>query len=231
MSSNTEQTKKMLAKHHGGDGEHFAQLMVDTFENRFNEEFWQLWQQTIVPVLGEHPKVLDLGTGPGTFLSAVKQRYPQVTPIGVECAQYMLDAVKGLPDDAQLIEADLHDPQLPFDDNSVDAAVSSVVVHEMYQPVRMFHELLRVLKPGGRFYLRDWVRVPLQQYLQEVELDVFDKNTDARQLEDLFLHFVEHNRFSTEDLVFMLERTGFKVLESQLLKQGQHAWILAEKSR
>ena len=148
-----QQTQEMLAKHHR-DGEAFAQLMKDTFEERFGDEFWALWQANIGPVLPEKPTILDLGTGPGMLLKAFAERYPGVRAIGVECAPYMLNASVELPVGCEIISADLHDPHLPLAEGSVDAAIASVVLHEMHQPVRAMQEVHRCLKRGGRFSLK-----------------------------------------------------------------------------
>lgn len=229
MSDKIQQTQEMLAKHHR-DGEAFVQLMKDTYAGRFNDEFWAMWQMRIVPVLGESPVIVDLGTGPATFLRDVIVRHPNARAIGVECAEYMLQAASdNLPAGCEIITADLHDPHLPLDDNSVDAVVASVVLHEMHQPVRTLQEMQRCLKPGGIFYVMDWVRAPLQQYLADSELAVFDRQTPLNELEDLFIHFIEHNRFSIDDLALMLENTGFRVLEKMPLKAGRMARLVAEK--
>lgn len=228
MNDKIQQTKAMLAKHHK-DGEVFVQLMKDTYAGRFNDDFWALWNQQIAPVLSESPVILDLGSGPGLFLADVRSRHLNARAIGVECAEYMLNATNELPEGCEIIAADLHDPHLPLDDNSVDAVVASVVLHEMHQPVRTLQEMQRCLKPGGIFYVMDWVRAPLQQYLADSELAVFDRQTPLNELEDLFIHFIEHNRFSIDDLEFMLENTGFSVLEKTPLKNGQMARLVVEK--
>jgi len=228
FQQNLQQTQTMLAKHHR-DGEAFVQLMKDTYTGRFNDDFWDLWNTRMAPVLSESPVILDLGTGPGTFLRDIRKRHPQARAIGVECAEYMLAAANDLPEGCEIITADLHDPQLPLADNSVDVVVASVVLHEMHQPVRTLQEMQRCLKPGGIFYVMDWVRAPLAQYLADSELAVFDRQTPGEELEDLFIHFIEHNRFSIDDLAFMLENTGFHVLEKTPLKEGRMARLVAEK--
>ena len=223
-------TQKMLAKHHR-DGKAFAQIMKDTFAGRFNDEFWDMWAKNIHPVLSKNPTVLDIGTGPGMFLKVFLERYPDGRAIGVECAEYMINAVEGLPENAEIQTADLHDPHLDLEDNSVDAAVASVVIHEMNQPVRALQEVFRCLKPGGRFYILDWVRVPLQQYM-DAEMgknSVFSQNVSVEHIDDLFIHFIEHNRFTVDDLEFILEKTGYRVIEKSLLKNGSHARLIAEK--
>jgi SAM-dependent methyltransferase len=43
------------------------------------------------------------------------------------------------------------DPRLPFDDASFDDAVCCVSVDYLIEPIAVFREVLRVLRPGGRF--------------------------------------------------------------------------------
>ncbi len=230
MTDTLDKTRAMLAKHHR-NGEDFAQLMKDTFAGRFDEAFWREWRAWMEPALSRQPVIVDLGTGPGVMLRTLKDRYPAARVIGVEAAPYMLAAARAsLPAGAELLEADLHDPSLPLADNSVDAALAAVVLHEMNQPVRALQEVRRLLKPGGRLCVLDWVRAPLAQYLAaEGREDVFTPQCDTETLEDVFIHFIEHNRFSSDDLVFMLVRTGFKVLSVTPLRNGQFARIFAER--
>lgn len=227
--SQQQQTVTMLAKHHG-DGEVFAQLMEETYASRFNADFWRLWDSQIDTDLSNGSVVVDFGTGPATFVKELAGKNKNLKVYGVECAPYMLQAVGDLPDNAQMIEADLQDPHLPLEDSSVNAAVSSVVIHEMIQPVKMFREVRRILKPGAKFYIYDWVRAPLESYLKNSEINPYDDSISQEALEDLFTHFIEHNRFSLDDLVFMLKNTGFNIIDSGSRNDGQHAWLLAEKS-
>ncbi len=45
------------------------------------------------------------------------------------------------------------DPSLPFDDECFDDAVCCVSVDYLVQPIEVFREVARVLRPGGRFVL------------------------------------------------------------------------------
>lgn len=230
MSQRLQQTQAMLAKHHR-DGERFAEMMKKGFAERFDDDFWAEWAKWIAPVYSSKPVVLDLGAGPGMFVRALAERTPGMRAIGVECAPYMLAAVEALPDGCEILTEDLHDPHLPLADGSVDAAMASVVLHEMNQPLRTLQEVQRCLKPGGRLFILDWVRAPLEVYIraQTEETRVFDPATPVDELEDLFVHFIEHNRFSREDLVYLLNMCGFSVLHSRIMKEGRYAQIVAEK--
>ncbi|MFU8838856.1 MAG: class I SAM-dependent methyltransferase [Thiohalomonadaceae bacterium] len=230
MSERLQRTLDMLAKHHR-DGEKFVEMMKQGFAERFNDRFWQEWSDWIVPVFGTRPVVLDLGTGPGMFLHALADRHPGIRAIGVECAPYMLDALNNLPEGCEIISADLHEPKLPLADASVDAALASVVLHELNQPLRALQEMQRCLKPGGRLFILDWVRAPLETYIQAQteEARVFDHATSVDELDDLFVHFIEHNRFSREDLIYLLNMSGFSVVHSRIMKSGRYAQIIAER--
>ena len=230
MSDSVKATQDLLAKHHR-DGEQFAEMMKQTHASRFGEEFWQWWEQAISARIGKPGVVLDLDTGPASFLLELNRHLPQAKLYGVECAEYMLAAIpEELPDGCEILCADLHDPRLPLEDASVDVITASVVLHEMHQPVKTLLEAYRLLKPGGLFYILDWVRAPLERYLEDVDFPVFAPETAAEQLEDLFVHFIEHNRFSSDDLTFMLRHAGFKVVECTPLVQGRQARLLAMKS-
>ncbi|MGH8983676.1 MAG: class I SAM-dependent methyltransferase [Acidimicrobiia bacterium] len=58
-----------------------------------------------------------------------------------------------MADNPQLSEFVVHDlnrePRLPFDDGSFDAVVCAVSVQYLTQPVEVFAEAARVLRPGG----------------------------------------------------------------------------------
>ncbi|SCZ52564.1 class I SAM-dependent methyltransferase [Thiohalomonas denitrificans] len=230
MSERMKETREMLARHHR-DGERFAQMMKESFERRFDEAFWADWEQWVVPAYSERPVILDLGAGPGMFVKAAAERYPAARVVGVECAPYMLDAAETLPDNGELLCQDLHDPHFPLEEASVDAAVASVVLHEMNQPVRALQELTRCLRPGGRLLILDWVRAPLEVYVrnQTDEGRLFDPETPVDELEDLFVHFVEHNRFSREDLYYLLHRTGFAVIDSTVTREGRYGRLIAQR--
>lgn len=230
MSERRSKTEASLAKHHR-DTEKFVRSITESFERRFDEHFWQAWANWMEPAYSTQPVVIDLGAGTGQFIKALAERTPGLRGIGVEVAPYMLAAAEALPQGCELIAEDLHDPHLPLEAGSVDAVLCSVVIHEMDQPLRLLQELGRVMRPGGRFYLADWVRAPLEVYVRQQtdEAHLFGKTVGTDELDEFFIHFMEHNRFSREDLIYLLNKTGFAVIHSEILKEGRYTRIVAEK--
>ena len=227
---NMRETLEMLAKHHR-DGEAFAELMRESFTGRFDGEFWDAWERLVEPLLPERPTLLDLGSGPGLLLRELARRYPGARALGVECAPYMLEAVGELPEGCEVFVEDLHEPRIPLEDGSVDAAVASMVLHEMVQPLRALQEVRRCLKKGGVLVILDWVRVPLAQYLvsENKEQIAFGPAASTAELEDIFVHFIEHNRFTRADLAYLLEMSGFEIEADTPLRDGAHVRLIAIK--
>jgi SAM-dependent methyltransferase len=101
-------------------------------------------------------RVLDLATGTGWTSRVVAKRGAQVT--GVDIATGLLDAaernaaaerlsIRYLPGDAE---------QLPFEDASFDALVSTCGVMFASRPEAAAKELARVVRQGGRMALTTW---------------------------------------------------------------------------
>jgi len=230
MSVRRHKTEASLAKHHR-DTERFVQSITESFARRFDDVFWHAWQEWMEPAYSTQPVVVDLGAGTGQFIKTLVERHPGMRAIGVEVAPYMLAAVQDLPAGCEMVAEDLHEPRLSLEDGSVDVVMCSIVIHEMDQPLRLLQEISRVMRRGGRFYVADWVRAPLEVYVRQQtdESSLFGGEISTDELDEFFIHFMEHNRFSREDLIYLLNKTGFAVIHSELVKEGRYTRIVAEK--
>lgn len=127
---------------------------------------------TALAKLKEGETVLDLGSGGGLdcFLAA-KEVGPQGRVIGVDMTPDMLArarkaAVAGGYDNVEFRLGEIE--ALPVPDNSVDAIISNCVLNLSPARNRVFAEVMRVLKPGGRIMISDLIsHLPTPSFLVE----------------------------------------------------------------
>jgi len=104
--------------------------------------------------------ILDLGSGPG-FLACELAREVGATGriVAVDVSSDMNSiaskriAAAGLSDRVDIVEGDA--TALAFADAVFDAAVSTQVIEYLAEPDAALHQLIRVLRPGGRLVIID----------------------------------------------------------------------------
>ncbi len=100
-----------------------------------------------------YPTAMELGSGTGFFLLNLMQggviKKGSVTDLSPGMVQVALrNAEKlGLDVDGRVADAE----RIPYDDNTFDLVVGHAVLHHIPDVRAAFAEVLRVLKPGGRF--------------------------------------------------------------------------------
>lgn len=106
--------------------------------------------------------ILDVGCGTGALLRALAERTELPPLIGLDVSRRMLDEALSLSREAgvpmSLVRAEA--PELPFRDGGLGGVVQSGSLAAMPQPEALFQEVFRVLQPGARYVLLEWLRVP-----------------------------------------------------------------------
>lgn len=93
-------------------------------------------------------RILDAGCGAGPLFAQLRERGAVVS--GVDASAGMIERARlRLGQDADLRVADLADP-LPFEDDTFDDVIASLVLHYLEDWGPALAEVRRVLRPGGR---------------------------------------------------------------------------------
>ncbi len=106
--------------------------------------------------------ILDLGTGTAQIPIAFCRLAPTARAIAVDAAESMLAVARdnvaraGFADRLELKRADAK--KLPFADAAFAAVMSNSIIHHIPEPAAVLVEILRVLRPGGRIFVRDLLR-------------------------------------------------------------------------
>ena len=98
--------------------------------------------------------LLDAGCGTGAMLGMCRKEYPGRNYTGVDLSEKMIEAAKKKHiSGIRFVTGDCE--KLPFADCSFDVVTCSMSFHHYPNPEKFFMSLHRVLRPGGRFILRD----------------------------------------------------------------------------
>ena len=118
--------------------------------------------------------VLDLGSGAGfDLLIASRKVGDGGKVIGVDMTDDMIEAARenarrAGADNIELRKGTIE--ELPVEDGSVDWVISNCVINLSPEKEKVFAEIARVLKPGGRFSVSDIVAEDLPQEIREAAL-------------------------------------------------------------
>jgi ubiquinone/menaquinone biosynthesis C-methylase UbiE len=125
--------------------------------------------------------MLDIGCGNGSFLNRLSGHFEK--GVGVDASEGMLRQARAkMFTNSKLSFHKIDGPKLPFPDNSFDVVTSTLAFRYLdWDP--MVAEILRVLKPGGRFLVLDMVTAPVS--FNELGAFVFSK---VRQVYQKFFH-------------------------------------------
>ncbi len=119
--------------------------------------------------LSGNETILDVGCGRGLLLIEAAKRLKTGKAVGIDIwqqedlsgnnKQATLENAKteNVADNIELIDADVR--SMPFDDNSFDAIVSSMTIHNIYnkdERKKALLEIKRVLKPSGTILIQDF---------------------------------------------------------------------------
>lgn len=111
-----------------------------------------------------------------TMLGMFKQDYPERNYTGVDLSEKMIEtANKKHIDGMRFVAGDCEN--LPFADNSFDVVTCSMSFHHYPNPEKFFMSLNRVLRPGGRFILRDMASNSrlLMWFMNYIEIPIANK--------------------------------------------------------
>jgi SAM-dependent methyltransferase len=105
--------------------------------SKFNEE------------ISKTGKCLDVGALDFTQYFRIKDSHPNIEHYGID---YMTPQ-KPIPAGYVFKKVDLNEDIIPFNDDTFDYIIASHIIEHLNNPLDFFQDCIRVLKPGGKFYL------------------------------------------------------------------------------
>ncbi len=146
--------------------------------------------------------VLDIGTGTGDFIAALKEVFLSAQLTGIDPNTNSLNEAKQKYPEVNFVE--MGGENLSFEDNSFDVASISMALHHLPDISKTLNEMRRVVKPGG------WIIVN----------ELFSDNlSPAQEVHKMYHHF----RSSVDRLIGVSHNPTFK--KSEILEIIENAGI------
>ena len=159
-----------------------------------------------LPYLKPDMSLLDCGCGPGTITLGFAEVVSPGHVTGMDVEESQVEIARSNAETLGLSNATFETSniyELPYDDNSFDAAFSHGVLEHLSEPIKALQEMRRVLKPGGVIGIRaaDWagtIIAPASETLRDA-IDMYCK----------FRQYSGGNPFIGRDLRALLRESGF----------------------
>jgi len=138
--------------------------------------------------------VLDLGTGTALIplqLLATDNRFNSVIAcdLSIEMLKLAVAHVENQQLIPKILPAFCDCKRLPVSDISCDMVMSNSIIHHIPEPVTVFHEIRRVIKPGGHIFIRDLMRPKTSDQVEQfVVQDAGSDNAHQQQMFRQSLH-------------------------------------------
>jgi ubiquinone/menaquinone biosynthesis C-methylase UbiE len=157
--------------------------------------------------------VLDVGCGTGSLAIAAKRVVgPAGMVQGIDASPEMIARARRKAARAGVEVDFIHGvvEALPAPDGHFDAVLSTLMLHHLPRDARQqcAREMRRVLKPGGTVLAVDFGR-------------------PAGDRKSLLDHLHRHGRVAVEDIVSLLEKAGFEIVESGAVGVWNMNFVLA----
>ena len=186
-------------------------------------------RQFVIDFLDSGPagdEVLDLGTGTARIPIELCRQEQDCRIIASDAAVSMLEvakinvAIEGFEHRIQLHHGDSKD--LQFDDSLFDSVISNSLIHHVPKPEVVLAEMVRVVRPGGRLFVRDLMR---PETLEEVERFVAAySGQENKENQQLFRQSLIA-ALSLIEIRGMIEDAGFDAAGVQATSDRHWTWV------
>jgi ubiquinone/menaquinone biosynthesis C-methylase UbiE len=195
-----------------------------------------------------HGRVLDAGCGVGKLIPYLENEGNYESYVGVDSNKSMLEYAQDFEDRPRvtILSGDVTDLQSAADDSSLDTLVSMNVLYSVKDYDAAISEHRRVLKKGGQFLLSGPLDTCNFEFLVGRTYAEFEEkirnDSVFKEVWDIYIKCntfliksgkeqgYSPNMFSSDGIVGILEKHGFKIAKKESAYLGQSYFISCEKA-
>ena len=168
---------------------------------------------------------LDVGTGTAQIPIEICRQHPGITLVAVDLSEEMLRLGQRNVDRAGFAKRirleQVNARGLPFPDRHFPAVISNSIIHHIPEPRDGFAEMVRVCEFGGTLFVRDLLRPPSKEVLNQL-VSVYAAN-DAPHARQLFADSL-HAALTLDEVRAVIVPLGFEAETVQQTSDRHWTW-------
>ncbi len=157
---------------HGHDVDRFNRWAAGYDQHWMQRKIFDPVQRTVLQLAAEQVArpgaILDIGCGTGKLLGLAQARFPDARLVGVDAAIEMVKQAQASHPPGAIQFQQAMAEHLPFPDASFDLVFSTMTFHHWQDQGGGVAEIARVLTPGGRWLLAEFVATGLVNYVRKL---------------------------------------------------------------
>ena len=160
--------------HQGHDDVERFNRWANTYDRHWMQRvIFEPIQRTVLEMAAEQvarpAAILDVGCGTGKLLRSAEGLFPAARLVGVDAAPAMVRQAQTTNSRGGMIQVQQATAeQLPFPDASFDLVFSTMTFHHWQDQAKGAAEVARVLTPGGRWLLAEFVAAGLMKHIRRL---------------------------------------------------------------
>lgn len=198
---------------HGDSEEELLKRMKGGFHNRYDQEFWHIFEREMTA--NPHKAVLDIGCGSGLLLGEFRTRFKFQDLWGLDPNSKMIEHARAvLQRHTNSAEVSLHHTKFPaneqiFHNQRFDLIFAGFVLHEAKNLLKFVQEASLLLTPEGQLFLFEYERISLREYLE------YWCNRKGKSRKSAFQKYPFPHVFSLDDLQVIIEEAGLLTMTQE----------------
>ena len=182
-----------------------TRLAIDIYYSEVAEEILSSFKKGLI---------LDLGTGPGYLPIEIAKRSSDIKIIGVDLSRNLIQMARqnaqnsGFGD--RLAFEVGNSAKLRFDDATFDMVLSTGMLHSLRDPLKVFREIIRVLKRGAEAWIYDPARVASQIDVRRFKASLTFRERSIYLFFPLFSKINFGHNYTREEVVDIISVTDFE---------------------
>ena len=160
-------------------------------------------------------RLIDIGCGPGAFLSLVQERFPDIQLNALDLSEEMVQETRMRLAETSI--ATVGDAErMPLEDEQYQVVTCNMSIHHYPHPLSALNEMRRILKPGGYLLLNDMDCVRPIRALANIifpllpggDVKMYDQKEILQMAESAGFRNVQYKKISPFSFQCVARKTG-----------------------